>query len=54
MDAIWRKKIGAIRDPNQMAGINKDFQSECNMRIYYAYSVRWFTIFNTWNMVGGV
>ena len=34
------KKNGATRDPNQMAGITKDFQSECNMRIYSAYSVR--------------
>ena len=34
------KKNGAIRNPNQMAGITKDFQSECNMRIFSAYSVR--------------
>ena len=34
-----------IRDPSQTAGIIRDFRSECNMRIYSAYSVCWLTIF---------
>ena len=38
------KKNGAIRDPSQIAGISRDFRSECNVRIYSAYSVCWFTI----------
>ena len=39
------KRNGAIRDPSQIAGITRDFQSEYSMRIYSAYSVCWFTIF---------
>lgn len=39
------KRNGAIRDPSQIAGITSDFQSECRIRIYSAYSVCWFTIF---------
>ena len=38
------KNNGAIRDPSQIAGISRDFRSECNLRIYSAYSVCWFTI----------
>ena len=43
---MWlREKNGVIRDPSQTAGIIRDFRSECNMRIYSAYSVCWLTIF---------
>ena len=42
---LLREKNGVIRDPSQTAGIIRDFRSECNMRIYSAYSVCWLTIF---------